>query len=91
MRRFFQFLFMPCEGYTELISAAMDGDLSSLDHVAVRLHSTYCKSCRRYRKQIMQLRLMLSRLDENIQHAGETQLTSEARERILIALRRETP
>ena len=91
MRRFFQFLFMPCEGYTELISASMDGDLSRLDRVAVRLHSTYCKSCRRYRKQVMQLRLMLQRLDESMPHAGDTQLTTQARERILRTLRRETP
>ena len=91
MRRFFQFLFMPCEGYMELVSAAMDTELSRLDRFAVRLHTTYCKGCRRYRKQALQLRHMLERLDENIQHSGQMQLTARARERILLALRRNAP
>ena len=91
MRRFFQFLFMPCEGYTELISVSMDTDLSRLDQFAVRLHAIYCKGCRRYRKQIMQLRSMLRRIDENIQHSGPMQLTAEARDRILLALHRDAP
>ena len=88
MRRFFQFLFMPCEGYAELISTSMDTDMSRLDRCAARLHAIYCRSCRRYRKQVMQLRRMWRRIDENIQHFGPFQLTAEARKRILLALRR---
>ena len=91
MTRFLQFLFMPCEGYTELISASMDTDLSRLDRCAVRLHATFCKGCRRYRMQVMQLRRMLRNIDENIQQADPLQLNSEARQRILLALRRDRP
>ncbi len=91
MRRFFQFLFMPCEGYTELISASMDTDLSRLDRFAVRLHALFCKGCRRYRKQMLQLRSMLRHIDENVRHSDALKLTAESRDRILLALRRETP
>ena len=91
MKRFFQSLTMPCEGYTELMSASMDSDLSRLDRFAVRLHTIYCKGCRRYRKQIMQLRRMMGRLDETVQPADEMKLRPEARERMLAALRRKEP
>lgn len=84
-----QCLFMPCEGYTELISASMDADLSRLDRFAVRLHATFCKGCRRYRKQVLQLRDMLRHIDENLRNSDAMQLTAEARDRILLALRRD--
>jgi len=42
MTRFLRFLFMPCEGYTELMSASMDTELSRLDRIAVWLHAVYC-------------------------------------------------
>jgi len=89
MRRFFQFLFMPCEGYTELISASMDTDLSRLDRFAVRLHATFCKGCRRYRKQVLQLRHIWRSIDKNMQKSDAMKLTAEARDRILLALRRD--
>lgn len=89
MRRFFQFLFMPCEGYTELLSASMDTKLSRLDRFAVRLHTLYCRSCARYRKQIIQLRRVLRGLDDV--PAGDAVLDDDARRRMLAALRREQP
>ena len=89
MRRFLQLLFMPCEGFTELISASMETDVSSLDRFAVRLHAMCCKGCRRYRKQVMQLRRMLTRVDETVLHLSPMQLTKEARNRILLALHRD--
>jgi len=91
MKRFFQFLFMPCEGYTELLSASMDTRLSRLDRVAVRLHTIYCRSCARYRKQIRQLQCVLRGLDDVPPAAGNAVLDDDARRRMLAALRRERP
>ncbi len=89
MKRFFQFLFMPCEGYTELISASMDTDLTRLDRCAVRIHATFCKGCRQYRKQIMQLRIMLRSVDEKMPCIESMQLDDQARSRLLNALNQE--
>ncbi len=89
MRRIFHFLFMPCEGHTELISASMDRNLSRSERYALRLHLLYCSGCRRFRKQVAQLRRMFECVDKETNHADTLRLSVEARERILLTLRRD--
>lgn len=82
---------MSCDGDTDLFSASMDTDLSRLDRFAVRLHATFCKGCRRYRKQVLQLRQMLRSIDETMQNSDALKLPAESRQRMLLALRSDTP
>ncbi|MCO6439434.1 MAG: hypothetical protein J5J06_20280 [Phycisphaerae bacterium] len=84
MKRFFQLLFMPCEGIAGLTDGLHDRRLSRTERFAVRFHTLYCRACRRYRKQLVQLRRIL--------HADagtpvpDLRLREDARERIIRAV-----
>ena len=86
-------LTLTCEQSTRLVSESLDRDLPRGERWAVRLHALCCRSCRRYRRQILFLREAVRRggrePDTGTPVAGAS-LTQESRERIKRALRRHT-
>ena len=87
MKRFFQLLFAPCEGITGLVSQSLDRDLTRAERFAVRTHMLYCSACRRFRKQIQQIRESLTLSDETITETGELKLSKNTRDRFVNSLK----
>lgn len=80
----------PCRDFAEVISESMERELSLGERLAIRFHTLYCNSCRRYLRQVRAIRQMIARW---LERAGQAEPTSEAtmpaelRERIEQALR----
>ncbi len=49
-------LFSPCEAVIERVSAVIDGEVSAVDHALFHAHLAICPPCRRYYKQLIQIR-----------------------------------
>ena len=81
---------MPCEGMSRLASESLDRDLTSLERLALRSHLIYCRTCRRYLRQIELLtalaRRFAGRLEADVPEAGP-RLPDEIREAIKRSLR----
>lgn len=82
MKRFFRLLFEPCEGITSLVSKSFDLDLTRTERFAVRLHFLYCVACRRFRRQVKQIRRMFDVDHEAMIGAPELKLSPDARARM---------
>ena len=82
-------LTLKCEESTRLISQSLDADLSRCEWLAIRMHALSCRSCRRFKKQILMLRDVLSqyRISKAL-FSGMKNITmpTEAKERIQKAL-----
>ena len=79
-------LTLPCSEAARLSSESLDRTIPSHDRLAVRLHTLACRSCRRYRRQLLMIRKI------TIQAAGQLStsvpaLPDEARERIKRAIK----
>lgn len=82
---FWRLLNAPCRDMAALISAAQDRNLPWPQRVAVTLHLSYCKACRRYRRQIRLIRETLREFVSDLESAevlSGPALGPEARERI---------
>ena len=81
-------LSLPCEEASRLSSESLDHDLASADRLAWRLHLLICISCRRYRRDILALRRISTRLAEQTDPPVPAMpLPDDARERIKRALK----
>jgi hypothetical protein len=87
MKRLFHLLFLPCEGISAHISESLERELTGVERFAVRLHTLYCRACRRYRAHILTIRQILGIADEELCCTADMQLRNEARERIIKAIR----
>jgi hypothetical protein len=83
---------LSCQDTTKLISESLDRPLSARIRFGVWLHLLICKWCDRFRRQVLFIRTALRRAAAQL----ETQdfpalppLSSEARERLKQALRRQ--
>jgi predicted anti-sigma-YlaC factor YlaD len=81
---------LPCREMTRLASESHDRDLGRLERIALKSHVLYCKSCRRYLKQIALLRRamrrLVTRLEGGLPIAGPD-LPPDVRDRIKQALK----
>ncbi len=90
--KLWRWLTLSCRDVARLVSDSLDHELSPGERLVVRLHLIYCTPCRRYRRQIMQLRAALARLasgrlPEQNESAPETKLPDHVREQIKRRLR----
>jgi len=81
-------LTLSCEESTRLVSTSCDRGLDPAESWALRLHVLVCRSCRRFRRQILFLRKAVrirSRTVSVNDDFGDnaTKLSAEARQRIL--------
>lgn len=78
-------LTLRCRESSELLSAAQDGELSRMDRWALRAHLFICGPCRKYQRQIRNLRRIiddaLHRL-ETSEDLHDRRLSDEARNRL---------
>lgn len=83
-------LTLTCDESTRLVSQSLDDELPRVERVAVRLHAIGCRSCRRYRRQVLFLRQAIQqRLSlDNAPIPADMQLSDDARRRIAQALSR---
>ena len=79
-------LTLPCSEATRLTSESLDRALPAHDRLAVRLHTLACLSCRRYRRQVLSLRRMATRLAGQIDSSTRP-LPDDVRERIKQSLK----
>ena len=86
--RLLQILTLKCEGASSLTSRELDEPLGLPELIAVRGHLLVCRSCRRFRRQLLFLRLALQRQNARLEQDGFEQdaLSPEARARIERAL-----
>jgi predicted anti-sigma-YlaC factor YlaD len=84
-----QVLTLSCEAASELSSRELDESLPRLDRIAISCHVLACKSCRRFRKHIRVIREAVRCRERLLIEAdgNEGHLSSEARNRIAIAIR----
>jgi hypothetical protein len=82
--RLVQILTLNCEGASSLTSRELDERLGLPELLAVRGHLLVCRSCRRFRRQLLFLRLALQRQYARLEQAGGEHgtLSPEARARI---------
>jgi predicted anti-sigma-YlaC factor YlaD len=53
-----------CDVISKKISESMDHKLSALERIQIRIHILGCKFCERYRRQLLSIREMLLKLNE---------------------------
>lgn len=83
--RFFAHLNRPCRGMSELISRDLDEPLGWPERTAYRIHTLYCNSCRRFRRQTAALQQALRAAQQRwltAEPPESLRLGAEARERI---------
>jgi len=81
-------LTLHCETATELASQEIDEPLGFADRLALRLHILICRSCRRFRRQLLRIRLAArSRAQARAGSLDQATLSAEARRRIAQAVR----
>jgi predicted anti-sigma-YlaC factor YlaD len=87
-----QILTLRCEAASALSSRELDESLPRLDRAALRCHLLACNSCRRFRRQIRVIREAVRRRGQVLVEADADQglLSSEARNRIALAIRQAT-
>jgi predicted anti-sigma-YlaC factor YlaD len=81
---------LPCREVSELVSRSLDHELPRAERLAITLHLLYCKACRRFRRQVLTLKIAMARLasdPSSAELAEIPQLAPQARERIKRALR----
>ena len=82
-----------CREITRLVSAGFDRKLPLPHRWAVRLHLVYCTGCRRYKRQLRAIRRAARLVATECAQVGgaiEAALSPEARERIKIAVARQS-
>jgi hypothetical protein len=79
-------LTLRCVEAARLSSESLDRALPGHDRLAWRLHLLVCVSCRRYRREVITLRKISTRLREPVDPPG-TSLPDEVRERIKRSLK----
>lgn len=72
-------LTLRCEQSTRIVSESLDRDLSSVEKWAVRLHYISCRSCRRFGRQLRQVRDVITQHPDKIR---DLELSAEAMKRI---------
>src|SRR5438067_1301495 len=73
---------LKCRDAASLVSHGMDRDLSAAERAGVSIHLTICRSCRKYRGQLVLLRRLMKLLLDLAAPPAGRQLPPEARERI---------
>ncbi|APW62500.1 zf-HC2 domain-containing protein [Paludisphaera borealis] len=84
--RWTRILTLHCETASELASQEMDEPLGFADHLALRAHILICRSCRRFQRQLLWMRLA-ARSRSRVGVLDQATLSPEARVRIAEALR----
>ena len=80
-------LTLRCAEASRLGSEALDRPLSRVDRLALRLHLIGCASCRRFCRQVRDLRRISARLADGADDPPAEPLPDDARERIGRSLR----
>ncbi len=62
-----QLLNLPCEGMSRLASQSLDRELTRTERAALRAHTFYCSACRRYLRQLKQVRRALRALSGRLE------------------------
>ena len=82
---------LPCRDMTALLSKSMDTSLPFWERAAVGFHMTYCRACRRFKKQMAMLQERLRQVADEFaagrDDAGLPGLSAVARTRIERSLR----
>jgi len=81
---------LSCKDVTQLISESMDRSLPLGKRIGVRIHLLVCRFCKRYERQLLQIRETVKQLVTGEETPGEAffePLSDGARERIRQSLR----
>lgn len=77
-----------CKDATRLASRAMDTPLPFAERMALRIHLAICTNCARFARQIQDIRGLLQDDKQETPNDSATQLSDDARERIVKALQK---
>jgi predicted anti-sigma-YlaC factor YlaD len=89
LKTVWRLLNLSCEQISRLASESLDRDLGRLERFALRSHLLYCTACRRYLRQIAQLRAALRRLATRVESGQDLPgpaLPDDVRDRIRRAM-----
>lgn len=73
---------LSCKQASQLLSQKMDRKLMWHERFALHLHLMVCDMCRRFGRQLEQMRRMVQRLAGRVEQDEAIRLPAEARERI---------
>ena len=79
-------LTLRCREASELASRELDEPLSRIEGYALKGHVLICTSCRRFRRQILQIRRAMQLRDAAAGSGPDSALSDEARRRIARAI-----
>jgi hypothetical protein len=82
MKGLLRILTLRCADSTRIVSESLDRELSATERWAIRVHAFVCRSCRRYRRQIEFLRLVM----RGTADAASGGLSVQERERVRRAI-----
>ncbi len=75
MNAVWRILTLPCEEAARIMSDGMDRALTNVERIALRAHLISCRSCKRFRKQLMVI-------DAAAKAAADEKMPDDSRERI---------
>ena len=82
-------LTLRCDHAARLLSGQCDHPLTQSEKIALRLHVSFCRSCRRYEKQLRFFRHLFSDLRERLfTDQSLPKASKNLREKIIKALRK---
>lgn len=73
---------LSCQQASQLVSQSLDRPLSAKERFALRLHLWICKYCRRFARQMHDLRMALKKLSAKVENDQNIHLPSAVRARI---------
>ena len=77
-----------CPEVARILSLGMEQELSFWTRLKLRVHYLMCSFCERYAKQLEYMRTVSREFPEKIGDVSDSQLPSEAKERMREALRK---
>jgi hypothetical protein len=79
-------LMLTCKQASQLTSKSLDQPLSLAERMLLRLHLFICSGCRRFKLQLMQLRVAVKSMCLDTESDGAIQLSLAAKARISMAM-----
>lgn len=79
-------MMLSCKSASRLVSQSLDRPLNWQERLALRFHLVICRHCRRFGKQLQQLRLAINAMVQQTERDTNITLKPEAKQNIANAI-----
>ncbi|MEZ0232950.1 MAG: zf-HC2 domain-containing protein [Methylophilaceae bacterium] len=77
---------LSCKQASQLISQSLDRRLNMRERINLRMHLMICDVCRRFTRQLHEIRARIKAGIRQIEHDEDLRLAPQAKERISVAI-----